>query len=165
MSDATKLRVGLGEDSHRLVLARPLILGGVRIPYEYGLAGHSDADVVLHAIADALLGAAGLGDIGELFPDKDPAYKDVDSQTLLKDVLERVTAAGWRPVNVDLVIHAQRPHLSEYKPKIQERIAELLGLPVSAVGVKAKTGEGVGTVGRGEVIRCHAVALLESVEQ
>ncbi len=164
MTAQPKLRIGLGEDSHRLVLARPLILGGVRIPYDYGLAGHSDADVVLHAIADALLGAAGLGDIGELFPDKDPAYKDVDSTSLLQDVLQRVQDAGWRPVNVDLVIHAQRPHLSEYKPKIQERVADLLGIPPTAVGVKAKTGEGVGAVGRGEVIRCHAVVLLEAAE-
>ncbi len=155
-------RVGLGEDSHRLVRARPLILGGVRIPYEFGLAGHSDADVVLHAVADALLGAAGLGDIGELFPDRDPTYKDVESTVLLADVLQRVRQAGWQPVNVDLVIHAQRPSLSEYKPKIQERLADLLGIPVDAVGVKAKTGEGVGTVGRGEVIRCHAVVLVRS---
>jgi len=157
-----EFRVGLGEDSHRLVRARPLVLGGVRIPYEYGLAGHSDADVVLHAVADALLGAAGLGDIGELFPDRDPTYKDVESTVLLADVLQRVRAAGWQPVNVDLVIHAQRPSLSQYKPKIQERLAELLELPVTAIGVKAKTGEGVGTVGRGEVIRCHAVVLVRA---
>jgi 2-C-methyl-D-erythritol 2,4-cyclodiphosphate synthase len=161
MKDRTLVfRVGFGEDSHRLVPARPLVLGGVRIPFELGLAGHSDADVVLHAVADALLGAAGLGDIGELFPDRDPTYKDVDSAQLLGDVLQRVRAAGWEPVNVDLVIHAQRPSLSAYKAPMQKRIAELLGISPSAVGVKAKTGEGVGSVGRGEVIRCHAVVLL-----
>jgi 2-C-methyl-D-erythritol 2,4-cyclodiphosphate synthase len=154
------LRVGLGQDSHRLVSGRPLILGGVRIPYELGLDGHSDADVVLHAVADALLGAAALGDIGELFPDTDPLHKDLDSQILLREVVDRVHRNSWRIVNCDLVIHAQKPKLLAHKPAIRASVAALLGLPPEAVNVKAKTGEGLGPVGRSEAIGCDAVVLL-----
>lgn len=157
------MRVGIGHDTHRLVAGRPLVLAGVRIEYDLGLLGHSDADVVLHAVCDALLGASGLGDIGELYPDTDPRWKDVDSARLLREVTERVSAAGWRPVNCDVTIHAQRPKLSAYKPALRENLAVLLGLPLSAVNVKAKTGEHVGPIGRGEAISCDAAVLLSSV--
>jgi len=132
----------------------------VSIPFELGLAGHSDADVVLHAVADALLGAAGLGDIGEMFPDTDPRWEGLDSRRLLAEVVERVASAGWEPVNCDLVIHAQRPKLLEHKPAIRQSVAALLKRPESAVNVKAKTGERVGPIGRGEAISCEAVILL-----
>lgn len=155
------MRVGIGHDTHRLVKGRPLVLGGVTIQHTHGLAGHSDADVVLHAVADALLGAAALGDIGELFPDTDPHYKGADSKKLLGEVVNRVHAAGWRPVNVDLVIHAERPKLGPHKLAMRERIASLLGVDVSAVSVKAKTGESVGPIGRGEAISCEAAILVE----
>jgi 2-C-methyl-D-erythritol 2,4-cyclodiphosphate synthase len=158
------LRVGLGHDTHRLVKGRPLILGGVLIDFEWGLAGHSDADVVLHAVADALLGAAALGDIGEHFPDTDPRWEGVDSAHLLAEVLDRVTQAGWRPINCDLTVHAQRPKLSIHKPAMRDRVAALLGLPTNAVNVKAKTGEHVGPVGRGEAICCDAIVLARSVQ-
>jgi 2-C-methyl-D-erythritol 2,4-cyclodiphosphate synthase len=156
------LRVGLGHDTHRLVDGRPLILGGVRIDFPWGLAGHSDADVVLHAVADALLGAAALGDIGELFPDTDPAWEGADSARLLEHVVGRVASAGWRAVNCDITVHAQRPKLSAYKVAMRERIASLLGLSADAVNVKAKTGEHVGPVGRGEAISCDAIVLTRS---
>src|SRR5262245_28578420 len=122
------MRVGIGHDTHRLVAGRPLILGGVSITHTHGLAGHSDADAVLHAIADALLGAAALGDIGELFPDTDKQYQGADSSMLLRDVLRRVHAAGWRPANLDIVVHAERPKLGPYKAAMRDRIAELLEL-------------------------------------
>jgi 2-C-methyl-D-erythritol 2,4-cyclodiphosphate synthase len=159
---ARALRVGIGHDTHRLVEGRPLILGGVRIDFELGLAGHSDADVVLHAIADALLGAAALGDIGELFPDTDPHWQGLDSGRLLSEVLARVHDGGWSPVNCDVIVHAQRPKLSPHKPTLRDNIARLLQLPASAVNVKAKTGELVGPIGRGEAIACEAVVLVES---
>ncbi|QDV34293.1 2-C-methyl-D-erythritol 2,4-cyclodiphosphate synthase [Tautonia plasticadhaerens] len=155
------MRVGIGHDTHRLVEGRPLILGGVRIEFERGLAGHSDADVVLHTVADALLGAAGMGDIGELFPDTDPKWEGLDSGELLADVVSRVLAAGWSPVNCDLIIHAQRPKLLAHKPAIRANVARLLGLPEEAVNVKAKTGEHVGPVGRGEAMCCEAVVLVD----
>ncbi len=155
------MRVGIGHDTHRMVEGRPLVLGGVRIPFERGPVGHSDADVVLHALADALLGAAALGDIGELFPDTDPRYKGLDSAVIARDAHERVRQAGWRPVNLDVVIHAQAPKLAAHKQAIRDRIAELFELDRSAVSVKAKTGEEVGPIGRGEAISCVAVALLE----
>jgi 2-C-methyl-D-erythritol 2,4-cyclodiphosphate synthase len=154
------LRIGIGHDTHRLVEGRPLILAGVTIEYDRGLLGHSDADVVLHAVCDALLGASALGDIGELYPDTDPRWKDVDSSRLLREVTDRVAAAGWRPLNCDVTIHAQRPKLSAYKPVLRANLAVLLGLPVSAVNVKAKTGEHVGPIGRGEAISCDAAVLL-----
>jgi 2-C-methyl-D-erythritol 2,4-cyclodiphosphate synthase len=155
------VRVGIGYDSHRLAEGRPLILGGLRIEHSHGLIGHSDADVVLHAVADALLGAAALGDIGEFFPDTDPRWKDLDSQRLLTDVLQRVAEAGWRPCQCDLIIHAQEPKFGPRKPALRDNLARLLGLPASAVNVKAKTGEHVGPIGRGEAIACQAIVVLE----
>ncbi len=159
----TRVRVGIGHDTHRLVEGRPLILGGVRIEHERGLMGHSDADVVLHALADALLGAAALGDIGEHYPDTDPRWKDLDSGRLLSEVVHRIRGDGWRPVNCDLVIHAQAPKLLPHKPAIRANIARLLDLSEQAVNVKAKTGEHVGPIGRGEAISCEAVVLCEPV--
>jgi 2-C-methyl-D-erythritol 2,4-cyclodiphosphate synthase len=155
------MRIGIGHDTHRLAEGRPLILGGVRVEHERGLVGHSDADVVLHAVTDALLGAAGLGDIGDAFPDTDPAYRDADSRIFLRDTLSRLNRAGWRVVNVDVTVFAQRPRLGPVKGRIRASLAELLGLPADAVNVKAKTGEGVGHIGRGEAIGCHAAALIE----
>ena len=157
------LRIGIGHDTHRLVEGRPLILGGVAIPHERGLEGHSDADAVLHAVTDALLGAAALGDIGELYPDTDPRWKDADSARLLAEVLRRVAERGWTPVNLDVTIHAQRPKLSLYKAAMRERLAALTGLPLDAVNVKAKTGERVGPVGREEAICCDAAVLLDRI--
>lgn len=154
-------RVGIGHDTHRLGPGRPLILGGVKIDHPRGLIGHSDADVVLHAITDAILGAAGLGDIGDAFPDTDLSYKDCDSRVFLTASLDRVTALGWRLVNVDLTIFAQEPKLGPLKGALREHLATLLGLPVDAVNVKAKTGEKVGAIGRAEAIGCHAIALIE----
>ncbi|MEZ6194782.1 MAG: 2-C-methyl-D-erythritol 2,4-cyclodiphosphate synthase [Planctomycetota bacterium] len=154
------LRVGLGYDIHRLVEDRPLILGGVEIPYERGLLGHSDADAVLHAVTDALLGATGLGDIGELFPDDDPKWKGADSSALLREVLGRVHAAGWTVVNLDLNVLAQKPRLKDHKPAIRGSIAKLLEVPEARVNVKAKTREGLDAVGRAEAIEVHCVVLL-----
>ncbi len=155
------MRVGIGHDTHRLVEGRPLILGGVRIDHPRGLAGHSDADVVLHAVTDALLGAAGLGDIGDAYPDTDPAYRDCDSRVFLGETLGRLNRAGWRVVNVDVIIFAQEPRLGPVKAAIRGRLAELLGLDGGAVNVKAKTGERVGAIGRAEALGCQAVALIE----
>jgi 2-C-methyl-D-erythritol 2,4-cyclodiphosphate synthase len=155
------MRVGIGHDTHRLVEGRPLILGGVRIPHPRGLAGHSDADVVLHALTDALLGAAGLGDIGDTFPDTDPAYRDCDSSLFVHETLRRLRNAGWNVVNVDVIIFAQEPKLGPIKATIRQRVAGLLGLDVDAVNVKAKTGEKVGAIGRGEAISCQVAALID----
>jgi 2-C-methyl-D-erythritol 2,4-cyclodiphosphate synthase len=154
------MRVGIGHDTHRLDEGRPLILGGVRIEHPRGLVGHSDADVVLHAVADALLGAAALGDIGDHFPDTDPRWKGLDSGRLLADVIALVAEAGWRPVNCDLIIHAQEPKLGPHKPALRASLARLLGIDPGAVNVKAKTGEHVGPIGRGEAISCEAIVLL-----
>lgn len=153
-------RTGIGYDVHRLAAGRRLILGGVSVPHDRGLAGHSDADVVLHALCDALLGAAGLGDIGELFPDTDPACRDADSGRFVTDVLQRLAAAGYEVENVDLVIHAQEPRLGAHKPRIRRSVAELLGVSAESVGVKATTNEGLDAIGRGEAIACWATALL-----
>ena len=153
-------RIGLGYDLHRLEPGRPLVLGGVRIPYERGLAGHSDADVVLHAVADALLGAAALGDIGELFPESNPRWAGADSKMLLTEVCHRVSAAGWLPVNVDLVVHAEAPRLGAYKKAMRETLAGLLGISAFQVSVKAKTAEGLGPIGTGQAIACHAIVLI-----
>lgn len=155
------VRVGIGHDTHRLVLGRPLILGGVRFDHPKGLMGHSDADVVLHALADALLGAAALGDIGEHFPDTDARFEGLDSSELLAQVVAMVGARGWRPVNCDVVIHAQEPKIGPHKAAIRSRVAGLLGVDEGAVNLKAKTGELVGPVGRGEAIACEAVVLIE----
>jgi 2-C-methyl-D-erythritol 2,4-cyclodiphosphate synthase len=158
------MRVGIGHDTHRLVEGRPLILGGVRVEHARGLAGHSDADVVLHALTDALLGAAGLGDIGDAYPDTDPAYKDADSRFFLRETLARLNRAGYRVVNVDVTVFAQEPKLGPVKSRIRESLAELLGLPPDAVNVKAKTGERVGHIGRAEALACQAVALIERMK-
>lgn len=155
------MRVGIGHDTHRLVAGRPLILGGVRIEHDRGLMGHSDADVVLHAVADALLGAAALGDIGEHFPDTDPRWEGLAGDRLLGLVVELVARAGWRAVNCDLTVHAQRPKLLPFKAAMRANVARLLGLAPEAVNVKAKTGEHVGPIGRGEAIACEAAVLLE----
>jgi 2-C-methyl-D-erythritol 2,4-cyclodiphosphate synthase len=154
------VRVGSGHDTHRLVEGRPLILGGIRIDHPRGLLGHSDADVVLHAVADALLGAAALGDIGEHYPDTDPEWKGLDSGRLLADVVGLVAKAGWTPINCDVTIHAQAPKLVPHKAAIRENVARLLGLDPSAVNIKAKTGEHVGPIGRAEAIGCDAVVLV-----
>ena len=156
------MRVGIGHDTHRLGEGRALILGGVRIDHPLGLIGHSDADVVMHALADALLGAAGLGDIGEFYPDTDPRWKGLDGGALLADVVGRVARAGWQAVNCDVIIHAQEPKLNAYKPAMRENLARFLGLNPSEVNIKAKTGEQVGPIGRGEAFACEAVVLLKA---
>lgn len=155
-----EFRVGLGQDCHRLVVDRPLILGGVHIDHDRGLYGHSDADVLLHAITDALLGAAGLGDIGEMFPDTSPEFRGADSAILLEKALVRVAYEGWKVANLDCTIAAERPKLLPYKPEIRRRIAELLHVPVDLVNIKAKTGEKIGPVGRQEAMTAEAVILL-----
>lgn len=154
------LRVGQGYDVHQLVTGRPLILGGVTIPAEKGLLGHSDADALLHAITDALLGAAGLGDIGRHFPDTDPRYRGADSRVLLRDTLKLIQAAGWQVVNVDSTIIAQSPKMAPYIPAMVANIAADLGLPPQAVNVKAKTNEKLGYLGRSEAIEAQAIVLL-----
>lgn len=154
------IRVGEGWDIHALVEGRPLVLGGVVIPHPRGLLGHSDADALLHAITDALLGAAGLGDIGRHFPDTDPALQGADSARLLALAAERVRAAGWEIVNVDSTVVAQAPRLAPHIPAMCERIAQVLSLPSQAVNVKAKTAERMGPVGAGEAIEARAVCLL-----
>lgn len=156
------MRVGSGHDTHRLVEGRSLILGGVRIEHSRGLAGHSDADVVLHAITDALLGAAGFGDIGDLYPDNDPRWKDADSRIFLAKTLDLLTASGWTVGNLDVTIFAQEPKLGPMKDAIRASLAGMLDVPKDRVNVKAKTGEKVGHIGRGEAIGCHAVVLIES---
>lgn len=154
------LRIGIGHDTHRLAPGGPLRLGGLEIAHDRHLVGHSDADVLLHAITDALLGAVGLGDIGDLFPDTDPAHRGRDSGEMLVEAARRVAAEGYAVVNLDCIVFAQRPRLGPLKAQIQRKVAELLGLAASQVGVKAKTGEGVGEVGREEVIMAQCVALL-----
>jgi 2-C-methyl-D-erythritol 2,4-cyclodiphosphate synthase len=157
-------RVGIGHDTHRLSAGRPLILGGVRIKHDRGLIGHSDADVVLHALTDALLGAAGLGDIGDAYPDTDPIYEQYDSSRFVNDTLARLNQAGWRIVNTDIIIFAQEPRLGPVKAGIRRRLADLLALDVNNVNVKAKTGEGVGVIGRSEAISCQAIVLIARKE-
>lgn len=151
-------RVGVGTDLHRLEPGRRLVLAGVEIPFDRGPAGHSDADVVLHAVIDAVSGAAGLPDIGEQFPDSDPEFRGADSAALLARVMERVAARGFEVVNVDVVVHAERPKLSAHKSAMQARLARLLGVRPQDVSVKAKTNEGLDAVGRGEAIACTVVA-------
>lgn len=155
------IRVGIGYDLHRLEAGRPLILGGIQVPYERGLAGHSDADVLAHAITDALLGAAALGNIGQLFPDTDPLYKDADSMQLLRHVVGLVNEHGYQIVNVDTNVVAQLPKLNPHIDAIRTSLATSLGLPLDRVSVKAKTNEHVGPEGRGEAISAQAVLLLE----
>ena len=155
------MRIGHGYDVHRLVEGRPLILGGVNIPYEKGLLGHSDADVLLHAVSDALLGAAGLGDIGKHFPDTDPRYKGADSLELLRVVAQRVKEAGYRVSNIDVTMIAQRPKLRPHIDTMQLNIAGAVGIQPGRVNVKATTEEKLGFTGTGEGMSCHAVCLLE----
>lgn len=155
------MRIGHGYDVHRLVLERKLILGGVEVPYEKGLLGHSDADVLTHAVMDALLGAAGLGDIGKHFPDTDPAYAGADSMKLLEHVAGLLRARGWQVSNVDATILAQRPKLAPYIPAMRRVLAGHLGLEEEQVNVKATTEEGLGFTGSGEGMAAHAVCLLE----
>lgn len=154
-------RIGQGYDVHRLVPGRKLILGGVDIPHECGLLGHSDADVLLHAIADALLGAAALGDIGVLFPDTDPAYAGADSLALLRICVQTLAEHGWQPVNIDATVLAQRPKLRPYIDRMRENIASACGLPLDAVSVKATTEEGLGFTGQEEGMAAQAVCLIE----
>ena len=155
------IRVGLGHDTHRLGPGELLVLGGLAIPHDKAAIGHSDADVLLHAITDALLGAAALGDIGEMFPDTDPANKGRDSADMLRRAAARVAAAGWRFANLDCVILAQRPKILPHRPAMRRRIAEILGVEESAVWLKAKTGESVGPIGEELAIGAECVALLE----
>ncbi len=155
------IRVGLGYDVHALVPGRRLVLGGVQIASTHGLLGHSDADVLLHAITDALLGAAGLGDIGRLFPDSDPQHRGADSLELLRAVALRIRDAGWKVANIDAVVIAQRPKIAPHIVAMQARIAPVLGVAQDAVGIKGKTSEHLGFAGRGEGIAAQAVALLE----
>jgi 2-C-methyl-D-erythritol 2,4-cyclodiphosphate synthase len=153
-------RVGVGYDVHALVPGRRLVLGGVEIAHERGLLGHSDADVLLHALTDALLGAAGLGDIGAMFPDTDADHRDADSRKLLAAAAERVRAAGWRIENVDATVVAERPKISPHVPAMRVAIAACLGIASDAVNIKGKTTEKLGFTGRGEGIAAHAVAML-----
>ena len=155
------LRIGIGHDTHRLTSGGPLRLGGIDVPFTLQAVGHSDADVLLHAITDALLGAASLGDIGELFPDKDPANRGRDSAEMLQIAWQQVSDRGYQIVNLDCIVFAQEPKLSPHKLNIRQRIASLLGLDVDCVGLKAKTGEAVGPVGRQEAIMAECVVLLE----
>ena len=155
------MRIGHGYDVHKLVEGRDLILGGVKIDYEKGLLGHSDADVLLHAVSDALLGAAGLGDIGKHFPDTDPQYKGADSLVLLRVVAQRVMEAGYRVSNIDVTMIAQRPKLKDHIPQMVLNIAGAVGIAPDRVNVKATTEEKLGFTGSGEGMSCHAVCLLE----
>jgi 2-C-methyl-D-erythritol 2,4-cyclodiphosphate synthase len=159
------MRIGHGYDVHKFGGDGPLTLGGIQVPYEQGLLAHSDGDVILHALADACLGAAALGDIGQHFPDTDAAYAGADSAELLQTVLQRVAAAGWQLGNLDVTVAAQAPKLADYIPAMCERIATICQLPRHAVNVKATTTERLGFVGRKEGIACYAVVLLKDIER
>jgi 2-C-methyl-D-erythritol 2,4-cyclodiphosphate synthase len=158
-------RVGQGFDVHALVEGRPLIIGGVKIPHALGLLGHSDADVLLHAITDAVLGAAGLGDIGRHFPDTDPRFQGADSRVLLREAVARVRQAGWEVGNIDATVHAQAPKIGPHAPAMVANITQDLGLPPDAVNIKAKTNERLGHLGRGEGIAATAVAMIVRITQ
>ncbi len=153
-------RTGIGTDIHKLVSERPLLLGGVQVPFELGLLGHSDGDVVLHTVIDAVLGAAGLGDIGTLFPDTDPEWKDADSTELVMRVREQYKCSKWEVVNLDVIIHAEQPKLAAYKGQMKRQIAGLLETDFANVNIKAKTNEGLDAVGEGRAIACTAMVLL-----
>ncbi len=155
------MRVGQGFDVHQLVEGRKLMIGGVDIPYAKGLKGHSDADVLIHAICDALIGAAALGDIGMHFPDTDPRFRDVDSRKLLRDVAPLLAREGWRAINIDSSVIAEAPRLAPYIPAMRENIAADLGLAIGDVNVKARTSEKLGYIGRGEGIVVHAIACIK----
>ncbi len=158
------MRVGIGHDTHRLRPGGPLRVGGISIPHDRESVGHSDGDVLLHAVIDALFGAAALGDVGQMFPDTDPANHGRDSAEMLKGALEAVLALGWKIVNIDCIVFAQRPKLLPHRQAIRERLADILGIDAECVGLQAKTGEGVGPVGREEAIEAQCVALLEAKE-
>jgi 2-C-methyl-D-erythritol 2,4-cyclodiphosphate synthase len=160
-SPAPQFRIGLGYDLHRTIPGRPLILANVVIPHDRGLDGHSDADVVLHALIDAISGAAGLPDVGELFPNTDPRFKNINSAELLAATLAEFAKTGYRIVNTDIVILAQKPKLSPHKPAMRKRLAELLQLPEDRINLKSKTGESVDAIGEEKAIACHCVVLLE----
>ncbi len=160
MTQNDTIRIGVGYDIHRLASDRKLMLGGLEIPHDRGLLGHSDADVVLHAVTDALLGAAGLPDIGDLFPDTDDAFKDADSRDLLADVMVMIAEKGFLIGNLDVIVHAESPKMSPYKKKMADSIAKVVGVEPDRVNVKAKTNEGVGPVGLSNAIACTTVALL-----
>jgi 2-C-methyl-D-erythritol 2,4-cyclodiphosphate synthase len=155
------LRIGHGYDIHRLVPGRPLVLGGVKFTADYGLEGHSDADCLTHAICDALLGAAGLPDIGHFFPNTDPAYKDIDSQVLLQRVCAEIARLGYEIVNVDATVIAEKPRIAPQIPAMKAALAKSTGLIADEIGLKATTNEGVGDLGRGLAIAAHAVCLLK----
>ena len=157
------LRIGLGHDTHRLIDGSSLLLGGVQIEYTKSLLGHSDADVLLHAITDALLGAAGLGDIGELFPDIDPVNRNRDSAEMLQIAWLQVRQHHWQMVNLDAIVFAEKPKITPYKEAIRKRIAELLEVDATQIGIKAKTGEKIGIIGREEAISAECVVLLQSI--
>jgi 2-C-methyl-D-erythritol 2,4-cyclodiphosphate synthase len=154
------VRIGIGCDTHRLTEGRKLILGGVEIPHDKGLLGHSDADALIHAVIDALLGAAAMGDIGTLFPDNDNAYKDISSLILLEETAKRIRAAGFEIENIDTIIIAQKPKMAPYKSQMEEKMAQVLKIDKSRINVKAKTNERMGFTGREEGIETRAVALL-----
>lgn len=158
------IRIGLGNDTHRLIESRPLLLGGVTIPFEKGEDGHSDGDALLHAIIDALLGASGLGDIGEFFPPSDSKWKDADSSKLLDYAWNKVKEKGWKLINIDCVVQLEKPKFLPYREKIISTIAHLLQVSDDCVFVKAKTGEKLGSIGRGEAVSAWAVCLLEKDE-
>lgn len=161
---ALEYRTGLGYDLHRLEPDRKLLLGGVEIPFEKGLAGHSDADILLHALTDALLGAAGLGDIGELFPPSDPQWKDADSERFISEARQLIEGYGYQIVNLDAVLIIERPKILPHRDAIRKNVARILGIRPERVGVKAKTSEAVGPAGRGEAAECHAIVLLSREE-
>jgi len=157
------LRIGHGYDIHRIVSGRPMILGGVKFDVDYGLDGHSDADCLTHAICDALLGAAGLPDIGHFFPNTDPAYKNADSQVLLQRVIAALRERGWAPVNLDATLIAEQPKIAPRLAEMKAVLARSTGLPVDAIGLKATTNEGADDIGRGLAIAAHAVALIQQL--
>ncbi len=156
----TNFRIGIGHDTHRLIRNRPLILGSIFIPYDFGLEGHSDADVVLHALTDALLGAAGFGDIGELFPDTSMQWLNADSRIFVLEALRQLKNSGWFVGNVDVIIHAESPKLSAYKSAIKEALAVLLEIATTQINIKAKTGEKLDSIGRQESMQCHVIVLI-----
>jgi 2-C-methyl-D-erythritol 2,4-cyclodiphosphate synthase len=155
-----EFRTGIGYDLHRLTEGRRLVLGGVEIPFEKGFDAHSDGDILFHAVTDALLGAAGLGDIGELFPPSDPQWKDADSTVFLKQARELIESYGYRIANVDAVVIIERPKILPYRDQIRKRMAKVLGINVGNIGLKAKTAEGVGPIGQGDAAEAHAVAVI-----
>ena len=160
MSQVPNIRVGTGFDAHRLVPGRPLVLGGVNIPHHHGLDGHSDADALLHAVSDALLGATAMGDIGQHFPPGDPAFKDADSRQLLRQVVSLLEQAGWQAINVDVTVIAEKPRLAPHIPAMRENLSKDMGLALEAVSIKATTTEGMGFPGRQEGIAAQAVVLV-----